>query len=89
MDRVSESLTVPGATMAFAFPSPDHLPCPECGASVPLDGEEQPHICDDERRLDFRLFELRHEIDAFDDQLAAWLESPAGRFEQWLAERRR
>ena len=39
--------------------------------------------------LDFRLFELRHEIDAFGDELSAWLDSPKGRFAQWLAERSR
>jgi hypothetical protein len=39
--------------------------------------------------LDFRLFELREEIAAFDAQLAAWLVSARGRFAAWIAERDR
>jgi hypothetical protein len=74
--------------MSFAFPSPDHLPCPDCGASVPVAASQGLHVCDEERRLDYRLFELGPEIERFDGELAAWLDSPAGRFEQWLAERR-
>jgi hypothetical protein len=35
------------------------------------------HECDTERLLDFRLFQLREEIAAFDAQLAAWLRQPA------------
>jgi hypothetical protein len=32
---------------------------------------------------------VRHEIAAFDEELAEFLESPAGRFAVWLAERDR
>jgi hypothetical protein len=46
-------------------------------------------MCDSERLLDFRLFQLREEILAFDAQLAAWLASARGRFAAWVAERDR
>jgi hypothetical protein len=38
---------------------------------------------------DFRLFQLRDEIAAFDAQLAEWLRSARGRFAAWIAERDR
>jgi hypothetical protein len=47
------------------------------------------HECDGEQLLDFRLFQLRDEIAAFDGQLTAWLASARGRFAAWLAERDR
>ena len=103
--------------MAFSFPAPDHLPCPDCGASIPVAAEAGTHTCDAERRLDYQrhvsergpetqsgmasefppyeqqvddeLSELRTEIDRFDADLAAWLDTPEGRFSQWLAERDR
>jgi hypothetical protein len=71
-----------------ALPQPTHNPCPECGASVARDALGA-HSCDAERLLDFRLFQLRDEIEAFDDQLSAWLRTAAGRFATWLAERDR
>lgn len=64
------------------------MPCPVCGTScerVSLDD----HACDPERRLDFRLFQLRHEVAAFDDGVRAYLESARGRFELWYAGRER
>jgi hypothetical protein len=64
------------------------MPCEQCGASVER-GAEQAHQCDDERRLEFRVFALRDEIESFDGQWTAWLESPRGRFEVYYAERRR
>jgi hypothetical protein len=39
--------------------------------------------------LDFRLFELREEIAAFDPQFSAWLVTARGRFAAWIAERDR
>lgn len=74
--------------MSLAFPSPDHLPCPDCGASLPAAGDPG-HVCDDERRLDYRLVELQPEIERFDDDLAAWLETPDGRFARFVAEQGR
>jgi hypothetical protein len=74
--------------MFGAWPESSYLPCEECGASLasPAVGE---HVCDAERRVDFRLFQLRGEIASFDEQLSAWLASARGRFAAWLAERDR
>lgn len=71
--------------MSLPFPAPQHMPCPDCGASLPVAADE-PHVCEEERRLDFRLFELGPEIAEFDDALAAWLETPDGRFARFMAE---
>jgi hypothetical protein len=68
------------------FPQSPHMPCTECGASVERAAADA-HVCDTERMLDFRLFQLRDEIAAFDAQFAAWLASARGRFATWLAER--
>jgi hypothetical protein len=46
-------------------------------------------VCDDERWVTYRLFQLRDELAAFEEQLAAYLDSPHGRFEVWDAARRR
>lgn len=70
------------------FPQPSHMPCTECGASVER-AAAAAHVCDGERVLDFRLFQLREEIAAFDAQLAAWLATARGRFAAWIAERDR
>jgi hypothetical protein len=69
-----------------SFPQSRFMPCPECGASVER-AEADAHMCDSERLLDFRPFQLREEILAFDAQLAAWLASARGRFAAWVAER--
>lgn len=64
------------------------MPCPECGSSVER-AESPRHLCDPERRLDFRLFGLRDEVEAFESELTAYLETPRGRFELWYAARAR
>ncbi len=64
------------------------MPCTTCGTSLDRT-ESGPHVCDWERVLDFRLFQARDEIAAFDVQLAAWLASTRGRFAAWIAERDR
>jgi hypothetical protein len=71
-----------------SFPQSPYMPCPECGASVER-GEVGAHVCEGERLLDFRLFQLREEIAAFEAQLATWLASARGRFAAWDAERNR
>src|SRR5215216_2697487 len=81
-------LPMNGATMFPSLPHPRHMPCPECGESVAVEERER-HACDEERWTTYQLFQLRHEVDAFDDQLATYLESPRGRFELWDAARRR
>jgi hypothetical protein len=56
--------------------------CNRCGA--PVHRTERPsHICEQAPILALA------EIDAFDDELAAWLATPHGRFAVWLAERER
>ena len=72
--------------MSFAFPTPNHMPCPSCGATVAIADDFGAHVCDDERRLEFRLTELRAEIERFSDDLVSWLSTPHGRFAQWHAE---
>jgi hypothetical protein len=74
--------------MFGSFPHSRYMPCAECGASVDRAASDR-HVCDTERLFDFRLFELREEIAAFDAQLAAWLASARGRFAAWIVERDR
>ena len=76
------------AHMPLELPPPMHMPCSECGASVAR-GDEDAHRCEPEQRLDFVMFELRAEMESFDRSLGDYLASPQGRFEQWVAERRR
>jgi hypothetical protein len=74
--------------MFGSFLQPQFMPCPECGASVPI-AEMETHECSEQRRLDYQLFQLRAELAAFELQLAAYLASPRGRFETYYAERDR
>ena len=67
---------------------PQHMPCDDCGASVARAEREQ-HRCDLERRLDYEVFQLRGEVDAFDEEFGVYLESPMGRFDAWYAARTR
>jgi hypothetical protein len=71
-----------------SFFTSQHMPCSECGASVRVSARDS-HTCDPERRLEYRLFQLRNEVAGFDEGLSGYLESPHGRFAQWLAERER
>jgi hypothetical protein len=75
-------------TMFGSFPQSRYMPCAECGSSVDRTAAD-PHLCDPERALDFRFFQLRDEIAAFDAQLVEWLASARGRFAAWIAERDR
>ncbi len=63
------------------------MPCERCGASVDRGADE--HACEEGRRLDYLVFQLRGEILGFEAELAAWLETPGGRFELFYAERMR
>ena len=74
--------------MFGSFPQSRYMPCVECGASVDRAGAGA-HSCDTQRQLDFRFFQHREEIVAFDAQFAAWLVSAHGRFAAWIAERDR
>ena len=71
-----------------SLPHPRHMPCPDCGESVAAD-ERRAHRCDDDRWLTYQLFQLRDEIASLEEQVAAYLASPRGRFELWDAEQRR
>jgi uncharacterized Zn finger protein (UPF0148 family) len=73
--------------MAMEFAKPGHVLCPECGEAV-QPGAEASHACDPQRWLE-HLFRVRDEVAEFDGALAAYLDTPQGRFAQWLAERRR
>jgi hypothetical protein len=74
--------------MSSAFAHSHHMPCTECGASLPVD-ERADHVCDPERRLEYRLFQLRDEVAGFEDGLRGYLDSPQGRFAQLMAEQDR
>jgi hypothetical protein len=67
---------------------PRYLPCPDCGAAVDRAADED-HVCNAERRLDFQLFRLRLELARFEREFAAYLTTPAGRFEVYYAARDR
>jgi hypothetical protein len=71
----------------LSLPVPRHMPCDECGASVPR--HETGHACEEARRLEFALFQLRPEVALLDQELGRWLDSPQGRFERYYAERTR
>jgi hypothetical protein len=64
------------------------MPCSDCGASVPRTAAGR-HVCESERKLDYELFQLRHELEAFEAELNRYFASPSGRFALWYAERDR
>ena len=74
--------------MSTSFAHSSHMPCPDCGASV-AHAEADAHVCEAERLLDYRMFQVRGELDLFEGAFAEYLDSPYGRFAQWLAERER
>ncbi len=61
------------------------LPCPSCGLSSGADS----HVCELEIALDWRMLELRDEIEDFERAFWSYLETAHGTFAQWLAARRR
>jgi hypothetical protein len=76
------------ATMSGFFVQSSHMPCTECGASVAV-AERELHECDPRRLLEYRMFQVREEAAGFEEGLRGYLDSPRGRFAQWLAERDR
>jgi len=74
--------------MSTSFAHSSHMPCPDCGASIAA-GELEAHTCDPERRLEYQMFQLQSDVAGFDAALSDYLDSPEGRFAQWLAERDR
>jgi hypothetical protein len=72
----------------LSLPEPQYVPCTHCGASVER-GRLDDHQCDEERRLEYELFQLRPQLEQFDGDFASWLETPRGRFETFYASYRR
>jgi hypothetical protein len=71
------------------FTEHEFMPCERCGASVGR-ADRNLHTCDERRRLDYELTQLlRGDVDRFDDELAAYLETPEGRFAVYYAARQR
>lgn len=64
------------------------MPCERCGASIDRRAAGA-HACEERRRLDYLVFHFGSEILALEAELAAWLETPAGRFALFYAERTR
>ena len=62
------------------------VPCGECGEAIER-GASSSHRCDPQRRVEFQLGAMQHEIDDFESDLAEFLRSKEGRFESWLAAR--
>jgi NAD-dependent SIR2 family protein deacetylase len=70
------------------YPQAQFQPCPDCGAPVAEDQDEL-HRCDRRRLVEYQMLLLRPEIVAFEDEFAAWLHTPRGRFEAYYAARQR
>jgi hypothetical protein len=67
---------------------PQRATCPGCGSVLPERAGDV-HPCDWFRWLDHQVALRRGEIDRFEEELGAYLDSPRGRFEAWSAERER
>lgn len=63
-----------------------HMPCAECGESVERSAADA-HTCDPERRLDFLMLALRHQVSGFEHSMREFLSCKEGQFEVWLAAR--
>ena len=70
------------------YPQSQYQPCPDCGAPVAVE-EEEVHRCERRRYVEYQMLLLRPEIVGFEDELAAWLRTPQGRFAQYYARRER
>jgi hypothetical protein len=64
------------------------MACPNCGEPCAYELNDG-HVCQLEKRYDFHLIQQHFAIKRFQDELEAWLDSPPGRFESWLAARAR
>lgn len=63
--------------------------CPECYGPLPPDGTAERHDCERERRVANELRHLRDGIVHIERDIRAYLDSHAGRFELWYAQRAR
>jgi hypothetical protein len=62
--------------------------CPGCDLELPS-RELRLHVCEWERWLDHQVHLHRDELQRFEHELGAYLESTRGRFDLWYAERER
>lgn len=62
------------------------MPCATCGEAVDRTSVDE-HACDTDRRVEFQMVALRHQMQSFDRDLRAFLDGNDGRFETWLAAR--
>ena len=69
----------------------DYTSCPDCGTSVRLETlAAELHRCDGHQRLEHVIrVALAVEVDIFEHQWRAYLDSPHGRFEVFCAARAR
>jgi hypothetical protein len=70
------------------FTDHEYMPCERCGMSL-TSVDRDTHVCDAERRTRFEAFQARREVAEFERELAAFLDSPVGRFDVYYAERDR
>lgn len=70
------------------FPDDSRTACPGCGVELPAPALRL-HVCDWWRWLDHQVHVRSDELDGFERELGAYLESPRGRFDLWYAERER
>jgi hypothetical protein len=73
------------APMSTDLTRPRPVRCPDCGCAT----TPGPHECDPEQLVDHQVLRLRDDIDRFERDFGAYLESGAGGIAQWLAERTR
>lgn len=65
-----------------------YLPCRECG--LLLSSEQRPcHVCDPEDSVAYQVTKVRVQLTAFESEVARFLETSAGKFAVYLAERQR
>jgi hypothetical protein len=62
--------------------------CPGCGEDVPARALNV-HVCEWALWLDHQVALRRGELDRFEGELGAYLDSPGGQFDLWYAERER
>lgn len=62
------------------------VPCADCGQAIERTATK-PHTCDPERRVEFQMVALRHQVLTFDKELREYLSGKEGRFETWVAAR--
>jgi hypothetical protein len=70
------------------YPQSQYAPCPDCGAPVSVEDEDE-HRCERHRYVEYQLLLLRPQIVAFEREFAAWLDTVQGRFASYYALRQR